>query len=99
MAITMKMLMMAVPKTARRLLKKVRRKSSQRLRVSTPGAATASCWICASAISVPHPGVEHRVEDIHEEVDQHEEHGPVEDDALDHGVVALVDGLVGDLAH
>src|ERR671917_255444 len=98
-AIRIKMLRTAVPKSARRLLKKTRRKSCRRLRVSTPGAATASCWIWASATLVPHPRVEDRVEDIHDEVDQHEEHGPVEDDALDHCVVPTIDGVVGDLAH
>src|SRR5918912_1873168 len=95
----MKMLIMAAPTRARRLERKVRRKSFQRLRVSTPGAATASCWVCAWAISVPHPGVEDRVEDVDDEVDQHEEQSPVENDALDHGVVAAVDGLVSDLGH
>src|SRR5215217_202932 len=73
-AITMKTAITAAPKIARRLEKNVRRKSCLRLRVSTPGAATASCWIWASAIAplVPHPGIEHRVEDVHEEVHQHE---------------------------
>src|SRR5918997_3390191 len=94
----MKMPMTTVPKTARRLLKKVRRKSCRRLRVSTPGAATASCWICASATLVPHPGVENRVEDIDQEVHQHEQRCPVEDHTLDHGVVPAVYRLVGDLA-
>src|SRR3712207_2737952 len=93
------MTMTADPKTARRLEKKVRRKSCRRLRVLTPpGAATASCWICASATLVPHPGVKDRVEDIDEEVHQHEKHRPVEDHALDHGVVPAVYRLVGDLA-
>src|SRR3712207_3631173 len=91
--------MTAVPNRAKRLLTKTRRKSSQRLRVSTRGAATASCWICASAISVPHPGVEHRVKDVHQEVHEHEEQGAVKDYALDHSVVPAIDGLVGDLAN
>src|SRR5918995_1574655 len=96
----MKTAITAVPKSARRLEKKVRRKSCWRLRVWTPGAATASCCICASAIAplVPHPGVEHGVEDVDEEVHQHEQRRPVEHDALDHGVVATVHGVVGDLA-
>src|SRR5215208_6557549 len=100
-AMNTKMPMTIVPKTARRLEKNVRRKSCLRLRVSTPGAATASCCIWASAIAalVPHPGIEHRVEDVHEEVHQHEQRRPVEHDALDHGVVAAVDGIVGDLAY
>src|SRR5215207_2403202 len=95
----MKTAITAAPKIARRLEKNVWRKSCRRLRVSTPGAATASCWIWASATSVPHPGVEDRVEDVYEEVNQHEQRRPVEHDALDHGVVATVDGVVGDLAH
>src|SRR3712207_9270319 len=78
----MKMTMTAAPKTARRLEKKVRRKSCRRLRVWTPGAATASCPTDASATLVPHPWVEDRVEDIDEEVHQHEQRRPVEDYAL-----------------
>src|SRR3712207_2845596 len=94
----MKMTMAVVPKTARRLEKKVRRKSRRRLRVWTPpGAATASCPTDASATLVPHPWVEDRVEDIDEEVHQHEKRRPVEDYALDHGVVAADYRLVGDL--
>src|SRR3712207_335805 len=89
------------PNSARRLEKKVLRKSWRRLRVSTPGATSVSCCIWASAIAslVPHPGVQDRVEDVHQEVHQHEERRPVEDHALHHRVVALVDGLVGDLAY
>src|SRR5918997_6611031 len=98
MAINMKMLMMTAPKIASRWEKKVRRKSCRRLRVSTPGAATASCWICASAMLVPHPWVDHRVEDVHHEVHQHEEQGAIKDYALDHSVVPAIDGIVGDLA-
>src|SRR3712207_6119490 len=98
MATNMKRPMTAVPKIARRLEKKVRRKSCQRLRVLTPGAATASCPTDASATLVPHPRVEDRVEDIDEEVHQHEQRGPVEHHALDHGVVPAVYRLVGDLA-
>src|SRR5215217_3442265 len=82
-----KIAMTTVPKIARRLEKKALTKSSLRLRVLTPGAAWVSCCICASAISVPHPGVQYRVEHIHEQVDKHEEQGPVEDDALDRSVV------------
>src|SRR5215213_7298746 len=92
-AMNTKMPMTIVPKTARRLEKNVRRKSCLRLRVSTPGAATASCCIWASATSVPHSRVEDRVEDVDEEVHQHEQRRPVEHDALDHGVVATVDGV------
>src|SRR3712207_2177893 len=95
----MKMLMMAVPKTARRLEKKVRWKSCRRLRDSTPVAVSASCWTCASDTLVPHPRVEDRVEDVDEQVHQHEERSPIEDDALDHGVIPTVDRLVGDLTY
>src|SRR3712207_6761483 len=98
-AIRMKMAMITSPKSARRLLKKVFIESSRRLRVRTPVETAASCWICASAILVPHPWVEHRVEDVHQQVHEHEEQGAVEDHALDHGVVAAVDRIVGDLAH
>src|SRR5918994_5724555 len=97
-AIRIKTAITAAPKRARRLEKKVRRKSCLRLRVSTPGATTASCWICASAMLVPYPWVEHRIDDVHDEVDQHEEQRPVEDYALDHGVVPAINGVVGDLA-
>src|ERR687893_1357558 len=93
----MKMLKMAVPKTARRLEKKVRWKSCRRLRDSTPDAVSSSCWICASATLVPHPGVEDRIEDVDEQVHKHEQRRPVEDDALDHGVIPTVHRLVGDL--
>src|ERR687893_2334532 len=97
-AIRIKTVITAVPNIARRLEKKTRRKSCRRLRVSTPGATTASCWICASATLVPHPGVENRVEDIDQEVHQHEQRRPEEDHTLDHGVVPAVYRLVGDLA-
>src|SRR5918997_2144811 len=89
------MLMTAVPKIARRLEKKALRKSCLRLRVLTSGEATASCWICASATSQPHSGVENSIEDVHQQVDQHEEQGTVEDDTLDRSVVPGVHGLPG----
>src|SRR5215216_2412987 len=79
--------MTAVPKTASLLEKKALRKSSLRLRVLTSREATASCCTCASATSVPHPGVENGVEHVHEQVDQHEEQGPVEDHTLYRSVV------------
>src|SRR5215217_3391562 len=94
-AMRMKIAIATVPKIARRLEKKALTKSSLRLRVLTPGAAWVSCCICASAISVPHPGVKYRVQDIDEQVDQHEEQGPVEDDALYRSVVPATHGLVG----
>src|SRR5215203_2531598 len=87
--------MTAVPKIASRLEKKALRKSSLRLRVLTSREATASCCTCASATSVPHPGVEYRVEYVHEQVDQHEEQGPIEDHALYRSVVPATHGLVG----
>src|SRR5688572_22028908 len=98
-----KIAMMTSPNRARRLLTKVRRTSAHRLRVLTfvPGAARSSpptgpppepSGSRASAILVPHPRVEYRVEHVHEQVHQHEERGPVEDHALDHGVVPPVDG-------
>src|SRR5215210_6982194 len=87
--------MTAVPKTASRLEKKALRKSSLRLRVLTSEAAAVSCWTCASATSVPHPGVQNRVEYVHDQVDQHEEQGPVEDHALYRSVVPAAHGLVG----
>src|SRR5919205_3500080 len=95
MAIRTKTAMTAVPKTASLLEKKALRKSSLRLRVLTSRMAAASCCICASANSVPHPGVEYRVEYVHEQVDQHEEQGPVEDYALYRSVVPASYGLVG----
>src|SRR5215216_3390970 len=87
--------MTAVPKTASRLEKKTLRKSSLRLRVLTSREATASCCTCASATSVPHPRVKYRVEYVHEQVDQHEEQGPIEDHALYRSVVPAAHGLVG----
>jgi hypothetical protein len=60
-AMRMKIAIATVPKIAIRLEKKALTKSSLRLRVLTPGAAWVSCCICASAISVPHPGVQYRV--------------------------------------
>src|SRR5918998_850528 len=89
------MLMTAVPKIASLLEKKALRKSCLRLLVLTPGEATASCWTCASATSQPHSGVEDSVEYVHEQVDQHEEHGSIEDDTLDRSVVPGAYGLVG----
>src|SRR5215210_6800436 len=91
----MKIAMMTVPKIASRLEKKALKKSSLRLRVLTLVEAPASCCICASATSVPHPRVQDRVEHVNEQVDQHEEQGPVEDDALYGGVVPGAHGLVG----
>src|SRR5215212_682828 len=76
-----------VPRTASRLEKKALRKSSLRLRALTSEATAVSCWTCASATSVPHPGVEDRVEYVHEQVDEHEEQGPVEDHALYRSVI------------
>src|SRR5215218_3835613 len=95
----MKRVITAVPKSARRLEKKVFTKSCRRLRVWTPVVTAASCWIWASAMLVPHSWVEYPVEDVYKQVHEHEEQGAVEDYALDHGVVPAVDGLVGDLAH
>src|SRR5215212_2165177 len=94
-AIRTKRIMMTVPKTARRLEKKALVKSSLRLRVFTPVAAWASCCICASAISVPHPGVQYRVKHVHHKVDKHEKQCPVEDHTLYRGVVPATHGLVG----
>jgi hypothetical protein len=48
------------------LEKKALVKSSLRLRVLTLGAAWVSCCICASAISVPHSGVQDRVEYVYD---------------------------------
>src|SRR5215211_3220622 len=87
--------MTAVPKTANLLEKKALRKSSLRLRGLTSCEATLSCCTCASATSVPHPGVEHCVEYVHEKVDQHEEQGPVEDHTLDRSVVPAGYRIVG----
>src|SRR5688572_22867366 len=95
----MKTAITAVPNIARRLEKKVCTKSCRRLRVLTPVETAASCWICASAMLIPHSWVEYPVEDVYKQVHEHEEQGAVEDYALDHGVVPAVDGLVGDLAH
>src|SRR5918998_1270828 len=95
MAIRIKTPSTAVPKTARRLEKKALRKSCLRLRVLTSEEAAASCWICASATSQPHSGIEDSIEDVHEQVDQHEEQGSVEDDTLDRSVVPGAYGLVG----
>src|SRR5215213_6039488 len=86
--------MMAVPKIASLLEKKALRKSSLRLRIVTAREPTASCCTCASATSVPHPWVEDRVEYVHDQVDQHEEQGPVEDYALYRSVVPAAHGLV-----
>src|SRR5215217_214611 len=90
-----KIAMTTVPKIARRLEKKALTKSSLRLRALTAVAAWVSCCICASAISVPHPGVQYRVEHVNDQVDQHEEQGPVEDDALYRSVVPGGNGVVG----
>src|SRR5215218_934257 len=95
MAIRTKTAMTAVPKTANRLEKKALRKSSLRLRALTSEAAAVSCWTCASATSVPHPGIEDRVEYVHEQVDQHEDQGSVEDHTLYRSVVSAAHGLVG----
>src|SRR5215208_8223908 len=86
--------MTAVPMTASLLEKKALRKSSLRLRVLTSRMAAASCCTCASTTSVPHPGVEDGVEYVNEQVDQHEEQGPVEDHALYRSVVPAAHGLV-----
>src|SRR5215211_8981178 len=83
-----------VPEIARRLEKKALTKSSLRLRVLTSEAAWVSCCICASAISVPHPGIQYRVEHVHEQVDQHEEQGSIEHDALYRGVIPAAHGIV-----
>src|SRR5918998_367501 len=90
-----KTLMMAVPKIASLLEKKALRKSCLRLLVLTSGEATASCWIRASAISEPHSGVEDSIEYVHNQVDEHEEQGSVEDDTLDRSIVPGAYGLVG----
>src|SRR5215213_3591869 len=87
--------MMAVPKIAILLEKKALRKSSLRLRIVTAREPTASCCTCASATSVPHPWVEDRVEYVHDQVDQHEEQGPVEDHTLYRSVVPGGNGVVG----
>src|SRR5215208_2409106 len=87
--------MTAVPKTASLLEKKALRKSSLRLRVLISRMAAASCCTCASATSVPHPGVEEGVEYVHEQVDQHEEQGSVEDYALYRSVVPAGYRIVG----
>src|SRR5215204_2062950 len=87
--------MTAVPKTASLLEKKALRKSSLRLRVLTSRMAAASCCTCASATSVPHPGIQDRVEYVHDQVDQHEEQGPVEDHTLYRSVVPGGNGVVG----
>src|SRR5215210_6602265 len=92
-AISIKTPSTAVPKIASLLEKKALRKSCLRLLVSTPGEATASCWICASATLEPHPGVEDGVEYVHNQVDKHEEQGCVEDDTLDRSVVSAAYGL------
>src|ERR671912_3057645 len=94
-AMRMKIAIATVPKIAIRLEKKALTKSSLRLRVLTLGAAPASCCICASAISVPHPGVQYRVEHVNDQVDQHEEQSPVEDDALYRSVVPANYRIVG----
>src|SRR5215218_7769616 len=93
-AMRMKIAIATVPKIAIRLEKKALVKSSLRLRVFTPVAAWVSCCICASAISVPHPGVQYRVKHVHHQVDQHEKQCPVEDHTLYRGVVPATHGLV-----
>src|SRR5215207_10279436 len=94
-AITTNTAMTTVPKIASLLEKKARRKSSLRLRVLTSRMAAASCCTCASATSVPHPGIEDRIEYVHEQVDQHEDQGSVEDHTLYRSVVSAAHGLVG----
>src|SRR3712207_3952088 len=96
------------PNRARRLLTKVRRTSAHWLRVWTfsgvgrsgppTGPPPEPLGSRASAILVPHPRIEDRVEHVHEQVHQHEERSPVEGDALDHRVVPAEDGLDGNLA-
>src|SRR5918993_4867995 len=85
----------AVPKIASRLEKKALRKFCLRLLVLTPEEATVSCWICASATLEPHPRIEDSVEYVHNQVDEHEEQGSVEDHALDRSIVPGAYGLVG----
>src|ERR671928_217298 len=94
-AMMIKIAITIVPRIASRLEKKALTKSSLRLRVLTPGAAWVSCCICASAISVPHPGIQYRIEHVYEQVDQHEEQGSIEDYALYRGVVPAGHGIVG----
>src|SRR5919198_113845 len=48
---------------------------------------------------VPHPRIEHRVEDVHNEVEHHHEEGGEQDHALDHGQVVVDDRLHGGGAH
>src|SRR5206468_12128785 len=69
-------------------------------RRSAWGCAMTSTWFAISSPSrVPDPRIEHRVEEVHDQVQRDDDRDDQKVDPLDHRVVALEDGVEEKASH
>src|SRR5919108_5846419 len=87
------------PAIADRFFRSLRSASRPGLRTGSAASAGGSVWVAVTAMSgEPDPRVDHRVEEVDQQVDEDEGRGHDQHAAADERVVARVDRLDGEAA-